>query len=272
MSSFHEYRRRAIVPLILAVLGTYYLLVLMPLGRKADKLEAPLEKAWQKLAVSLEQTNTTSIDFLYITNQLAETRQALALLETARKQAVARLEVAPAVRARMNGPFQLVEYENERGKQMDGFMAAAKAQQITLAPGVISGFPQHTFEVREPSLLWPALAFTESLLDTAIRCKVATIDTLKVPLTFTNPAPASLAGRWAEIPIEIEFTAPAPNAMKVIHSLPLRAEEVKTAGLPEAAPQKTLLLIERLVIKKQNPEKLDEVRVWLRVQGFVRRD
>ena len=97
-------------------------------------MDAPLQKAWQKLSASLEQPNAFAIDFQHITNQLGETRQALAQLESARQKAAARLELGALVRARMNAAFELVEFENERGKQLERLGKLAKEQQVSLEP------------------------------------------------------------------------------------------------------------------------------------------
>ena len=78
---FSEYQRRGMVPLAGLGLAIYYLFVLLPLARQAKNLDEPVRKAWQKLSTSLEQTNVTALDFLYITNQLNETRQAWLILE-----------------------------------------------------------------------------------------------------------------------------------------------------------------------------------------------
>ena len=103
-----EYQRRGIVPLTGLVLAVYYLFVMVPLARKSQSLDEPLQQAWQKLSASLDQTNTAAIDFQHITNQLSETRQALLILENARQQAAARLKLGAAVRARMHAAFALV--------------------------------------------------------------------------------------------------------------------------------------------------------------------
>jgi hypothetical protein len=272
MASFHEYRRRSLLPLAGLVLAAYYLFVFLPLARRADSLEEPLQKAWRRLAVSLDQTNATMIDFLHITNQLNETQQALAIFQNAKEKAAARLELAPALRARLNASFQLVDFENERSKQLDQLDQQAKAQKISVDYAVFAGFPVHTADIQEPALLWAALAFTDDLLDTAVRCKVAAIHSLEVPLALTNSPSFEAGQRWAEIPMQIEFTAAADNAVKLFQSLPLRAEEIRAARLPEAATEKAPLFIDRLIIKKQSPEKLDEVRVWLRVVGYVLRE
>lgn len=267
MSSFNELRRRLLLPLAGIGMGAYYLLALVPLAHRAKSLDEPLQTAWRKL-----ETNTATVDFLNITNQLKETRQELTQLESARKKAAARVELDPALRAVLSAPFQLVDYQNERSKQIDELDKKAHEQKIAVDPAVLAGFPEHTADIREPALLWPALALTDDLLDAAVACRVAALHSLEVPLSLTNSPAAEASGHWAEIPIEFEFTASAENALKLIQSLPLRADELHTAGLPSAPGTKAPLFIERLIMKKQSPDKLDEVRVWLRVVGFVLRE
>src|SRR5258705_105950 len=113
MSSIREYQRRCVVPFACVALAAYYVFVFMPLSRKANNLDGPLEKEWRTLSASLEQTNLVTIDFLHITNQFAETRQALAILENARQKAGSRLDPGPTVRAKMSASFELVDYENQ---------------------------------------------------------------------------------------------------------------------------------------------------------------
>jgi hypothetical protein len=271
---FQEYRRRGIIPFAGLALAAYYLFVFLPLGRRAESLDAPLQKAWEKLSTSLDagQTNATAIDFLRITNQINETRQALTVLENAKKQATARLQMDPALRARMSAPFQLLEYQNERSKQLDELSSLAKTQQVIIEPAVFAGFPEHTADVRQPALLWPALAAIDGLLRTAFQCKVTAIHSLEAPLALTNAPPTNGWERLAEIPLEIEFTASATNATRLLRCLPLRADEMRAAGLPEAPPDKPVLFVDRLVVRKQSPDKPDEVRVSLRAVGFVLRE
>ena len=270
--SFSENQRRGLVPLAGLALAAYYFFVMLPLARRAESLNEPLQKAWQKLSVSLEQTNATAIDFLRITNQLSETRQALLLLENAKQQATARLQLGAAVRAKMQADFQLVDYENERSRQLDELGSLAKQQQAAVAPAVFDGFPEHTAEVKQPALLWAALSLTEGLLRTALQCKVTAIHSLEVPPVLTNAPPTNDTERLAEIPLQIEFTGSAANAARLIQCLPLRADEIRAAGLPEAPADKPALFVDRLVVQKQSPDKPDEVRVWLRVVGFVLRE
>jgi hypothetical protein len=272
MRSFREYRRRCVVPFALLALVAYYIFIFLPLSRKAQKLDTPLEKEWRTLSASLDQTNSLTIDFLHITNQLAETRQALTILENARQKAAPRLDPGPVVRAKMNATFELVDYENERSKEVDDLTRLAKQKEVTVEPAVYFGFPEHTAEIRQPRLLWPALAMADGFLRTAIQCKVAAVHSLAVPLALTNPPTANGTEKLAEIFLQVEFTGPVPSVGKVLQSLPLRGEELRSAGLVEAPPDKPALFIDRLIIKKQTPERPEEVRVWMRLVGFVLRE
>jgi hypothetical protein len=70
----------------------------------------------------------------------------------------------------------------------------------------------------------------------------------------------------------LEFTASADNATRFLQSLPLRSEELRAAGLPVPDGVKTPLFIDRLIVKKQASDKVDEVRLWLQAMGFVFRE
>jgi hypothetical protein len=272
MASFQEYRRRGMIPLAGIMVAAYYLIVLLPLSRRTHSLDAPLQSSWNELSSALEQTNVIAIDFQHITNQLAETKRAIALLDSAKQKAAVRLELSSTVRARMTAAFQLVDYQDERSRQAEEIIRLAKAAQVAIEPTVLDGFPEHTADTKQPAVLWAALSLVESLLNTALQCKVTAIHSLEVPLTLTNEAPANASGQLTEIPLQIELTGSSTSLLKLVQTLPLRAEEMRTAGLTNARPDKAPLFIDRLVLKKQSPEKPDEVRLSLRAVGFVLRE
>jgi hypothetical protein len=269
---FSEYQRRGLVPLAGLALAAYYLFVMLPLARKDESMNEPLQKAWQNLAASLDQTNATGLDFLTITNQLSETRQALLILDNAKQKGTTRLQLDPAVRARMQSDFQLLDYESERSRQTNELSNLAKQQQAAVEPAVFTNFPVHTADVKQPSLLWASLSLTENLVRTALKCKVSAIHSLEVPPVLTNAPPTNEIERLAEIPMRLEFSGSAANVAAFLQCLPLRADEIRAAGLPEAPAGKPPLFVDRLIIQKQSPDKPDEVHVWLGAVGFVLRE
>ena len=272
MASFQHLKRRSIIPLAGLGLLTYYVSVLVPLSRKATGLDAPLQAAWQKLSVSIDQTNVTAIDFLHITNQLAETRQSIALLDRAKQKALQRLDLSAAIKAKLNGPFQNVEYQDYRSQQMVEMEKLAKQHQVTLELPVRAGYPDYSTDIRQPTILWAALSFVDSILATALQCKVSVIHSLDVPLSLTNEPPTNPATSLTEIPLQLEITGSAASVLKLLQNLPLRAEELRKTGLAEARPDKAPLFIDRFIMRKQSPDKPDEVRVSLRALGYVLRD
>jgi hypothetical protein len=273
MASLKEIRRRSLVPLAGLALAAFYLLGFVPLSNRSQSLDAPLQRAWLRLQAALEQTNSTApVDFLRITNQLAETRQAVAAFADARQAALARIEPGAALRARLNAPFQLVDFQNERSKQQDSIAQAAKQVQVTLDTNVFGGFPEHTADVKQPELLWAALAFVDTLLTTAVEARVSAIHALAVPVALTNPLPTNSLPPLVEIPVQVEFTASMPAVARLFQALPMRSEEARAAGLTAAPPDKSVLFLDRFMVKKQTPEKPDEARVWLRVVGFIPRE
>jgi hypothetical protein len=179
------------------------------------------------------------------------------------------------LRAKLNAPFLLVDYENEvsRLNGTNGTLTRlAKQQGVGLETNLFAGFPQQTVDVKEPALLWAELAFLDTLLTTAINAKVTTIHSVAAPLPLTNAPPTNGVRSLAELPVHIELTGSIPIVARFLQTLPLRAGEVKAAGLPEASTNKSVLFIDRLVLRKQAPDKPDEVRASLRVVGFVFRE
>jgi hypothetical protein len=272
MASLQHLKRRSIVPLAALGLLAYYILFLVPLSRRAEGLDAPLQNAWQKLSASLEQTNVVAIDFLHITNQLAETQQSIALLDKAKQKALLRLDLSAAIKAKLSGPFQNVEYQDYRSQQMVEMEKLAKQHQVTLEAGVRAGYPDYSTDIRQPTILWAALSFVDSLLVTALQSNVRVIHSLDVPLTLTNEPSVTTSIAVVEIPLQLEITGSAASVLKLFQNLPLRGDEMRQRGFTDARPDKAPLFVDRFIMRKQAPDKPDELRVSLRVLGYMLRE
>jgi len=264
-----ETRRRLILPLLAGVLGAVYLFGFIPVDRRARSLDAPLEQSWRQLTAALNQTNAVELDFVSLTNQLEETRAALAVFEQARQQARGRVELDEALRAQLAQPFLLVEYQYEAGRKMDALTRLAKKENVVLEPAALAGFPEQSAEMQEPALLWAELAFLDSLMTAAINAKVTTIHLISAKMPLTHALPANIGRSLVELPLQIELTGPVENVSRFLQTLPLRGDEIKAAGLPATPTNKPALFVDRLVLRKQTPAKLDEARLSLRAVGFV---
>jgi hypothetical protein len=267
-----ETRRRLILPLLAGLLFAGYLFAFLPLSRKAASLDAPLDQAWRKLAGAMGQSNALRLDFFSITNQFRETRSALTAFEQARQEARRRAELDDTLRARLAAPFQLVDYDNEAGRLMGALARLARQKNVALEPPAFAGWPVQTADMKEPALLWAELAFIESLFTTALNAQVTTIHSVTAPSPLTNAPPTNGVRSLVELPVQFEFTGTAASVGKFLQTVPLRAAEIAAAGLPESPTNKPALFIDRLVVRKQSPEKPDELRVSLRALGFVFRE
>lgn len=265
-----ETRRRSLLPLLAAALTGLYLFGYLPLGKEADRLNAPLDLAWRKLAIAVGQTNASRLDFVTVTNQASEIRVALAAFDKARKEARARVQVDEELRVRLSEPFQLVDYNFASGRAMDNLTQLARAQKVGLEAPVFAGFPDLRADMEEPALLWAELRFIEGLLTAAVNAKVTTIHSLMAPMPATMTTNG--ARMIAELPVQIELTGPVANVGRFLQTLPLRDTEIRAAGLPEVPTNKPALFIDRILLRKQSPEKPDEVRLALRAVGFVVRE
>jgi len=157
-------------------------------------------------------------------------------------------------------------------KEMDDLKRVAAKQQITIEPQVFAGFPEHTADVKRPELLWAALSSVDGLLRTAVQAKVTAIHALETITLTTNTPVSNNADRLAEIPVQIELTASGETMTKLLAALPLRGDELRASGFPDAPVEKPPLFIDRVIIRKQSPEKTDEIRVFLRLVAFVTRE
>ncbi len=270
--SLHERQRRLLIPAMGVALAAFFLFGFQPLARRANSLDAPLAADWTRLASAVGPSNATTLDFAGIAASVQQTRESLAVLNAARQQAAARVQVGPELRERLNAAFQLVDFQNEVQRQIGDLEGLARQRKVALAPAVAQGFPEHTADVRQPELLWAELAIVNDLLTLAVGSQVSAIQSVSLPAAGTNRFFASPAGRLVEIPVQLELTGRMPAITRFLASLPFRAEEFEGAPLPAAPTNKPALFIDRFLLRKEAPELPDQVRLDLRAVGFIFRD
>ncbi len=251
----------------------YSLLIYRPLSRVVDALDGPLTNAWHSLLTAAQENGVVDPENLpQIAENLRQVERSLALLESTTQKVAGRVELDPPVRAKLKEPFQLIDFQNERQLRIEELVRLAKQQQVVLEPAVLAGFPEHTADRWRPELLWAQLAMVNKLLSAAISCKIGAVKSMTLP--GIEPHQSQNDGRefLDEIPVRIELVGSMEAISRLLLCLPLRAEELKPFGLPESFPTRPALFIDRLMVRKQAPEKADEVGVELRVCGFVYRD
>lgn len=251
-------------------LALYYFLIFRPLLERAETLDKPLDDVWQELVdFSTESSAIRDLDLEQINKTQKTLESSLAATEKIRETISARVELEPEIRAKMNEPFYLIDFQNERQKRIEQLIDLAKARKVTLDPTALAGFPEYKAETRDPSVLWAQLSIVDQVLAVAINSDVGQIRNLSLLPTRPESNVKDAEAYWREIPLRIELIAPMSSAAKFLFAMPLRAEEMKSAGLPESLPGKPALFLERVLLRKQTPEKPDEVNLDVVVSGFI---
>lgn len=268
-------RRRAQRFLVLGGVGLalYFLAVYRPLSRYAARLDEPLLGYWRELsAMTLPTKGFTGQDLPRIEEALQQVQGSLVTLGKAEQSVTTLLQLDPVVWAKLGEPFQLIDFQNERQLQLEELAKLAGQQKVLLGPGVAAGFPEYRADRQQPALLWAQLTLLRHLLVGAVNAKVTAVTEVKLPPIQFHASRTNSNDFLAEIPLQIELSGAAPAVGRFLQSLPLRAEEIKARGLPEALTNKPALFIDQVFIRKEGRDKPEDVRLELTACGFVYRE
>ncbi len=263
-------RVRWVMLAVALVLALYYFLVLRPLSRRVEALDGPLAETSRELVNASLENGLQELELGQIKKMQATLQASLTATERTGQIIAMRMELEPEIRAKLKEPFLLIDFQNERQKQIEQVTALAKAQQVVVDAAALAGFPEYKAEMTEPNLLWAELAIVHHLLAMAINCKVAVVKNITVLPVQSYNANGGPESYLSEIPVRIELVAPMESAANFLLALPLLTEEMKNAGLPDCGPGKPALFLDKLMLRKQTPEKPAEVNLDAVVCGFVR--
>lgn len=248
----------------------YHWLVLSPLARRAESLDAPLSDAWKRL-VAAKVGNGSGIgpNLEKLDQRVHHAQSAIAAVEKAQQTVSASIALDASFQSKMKEPFQLVDFENEEQLRIEQLEQNAHTNQVKIAPIVFNSFPEYSAERKQqPGLLWAQLAFLDHLLELAVNCRVSEITNVELPSITGHALPTGEIFVY-EIPMRVEFEGSAAAISKLLASLPLRQSETKALGLPEVPASKPALFIHRFIVKKNSPENPDQISLSLRACGFV---
>jgi hypothetical protein len=259
--------------LILTGLGLtlIYAFVFLPLSWRGRSLDPLLLDAWRELTGASART-LDGFDALHARESLARIRASLASVQETGNETLARVRLEPEIERRLRENFQLIVFQNERADRIEALREFARKKGVSIADEVWGAFPSFPPDNQPPTLLWPQLAVLDHALYLACNHQIGAIRQVQIlpPQSFRNPD-GQTTGLY-ELPLRIDLMGSMETVAGFLLSLPLRAEEMKAAGLPEGRPDKPALFIDRLLLRKQDPGKRDTVDLQLRIVAFVYRD
>lgn len=251
-------------------LALYYVLIFRPLSQRAAALDKPVEHAWQELVdFSKESSSIRDLDLGGIRRTQEMLRASLAATEKVRNTIFNRVQLEPETRAKMAEPFSLIDFQNERQERIEQLNALARNQKVVLNAAALQGFPEYNAETKDPGLLWAQLSVASHILAVAINSKVQEVKNVTVLPTQAEKVPNSGEVSWQMISLRVELVSAMPAAENFLAAMPLRSEELKAAGLPESLPGKPALFLDRVLLRKQTPEKPDDLSLDVVISGFV---
>jgi len=255
--------------LISVVLAFYTFAVFIPLYKWVDSFNQPIEKNWKELLKKFPLTaQNGKIDLVPFIESMKRLEHVNNSLEYLQKVAITRTACSQDTLEKMNKPFQLVDFQNERQLRQEELQAAASTNGVAIYPGVLSSYPEYSSDLTAPELLWAHLSFVHEALMTAIDCHVTSINSL----TPLKPAKISPGNAKTNIyPVELSFrmavSGNSYSVMKFISLLPVKSSpEIKDIYIRPAKPE---LYIDKIMIKKDGIEDVDLVLAELKISGFV---
>jgi hypothetical protein len=244
--------RRFQLGLLLAAgaLFAFYWVVYRSLGTKAGELDQPVVTAWKRL-VQLAQTNANvrSLEQGQLKNAVQQMQQAAVILQASGQAAKARVELDAETRTRLVEEFQLLEFDRSRFQTSTALRRAAEAKKVQMAEAVLKGLPEFDPQLTPPALHWAQLAFARQMLAAAVAATPRAISNLTLlPVRMHMNREGTEAG-LIEFPMRLELAGSAVSLMTFLSSLPLRTNELATAGLAEISDKTQPLFIDRLILR-----------------------
>lgn len=246
-----------------------YALAYRPLSREAAALDKPLTNAWkQVLEGTRGNTALRGLDDLDIQASRSEVERQLAVLQQAAKQAHARIELEPDLRARLKEPFQLVDFDQAKLQTILDLRRLADAKLVVLTEATLRGFPDFTSDLAKPALLWVQLALVKQLLTLAVEQQPAVIRSLTLLPPRAHRGADGRETFLEELPLRVELHGPVEAVVGLLRSLPLRSSELKEHGLREVAGKTQPFFIDHFILKNST-NALNDASLDLLVSGFI---
>ena len=272
-----------LVILAVVALAATYLGVLRPLEQRVRDEDAPLKDLQEQLArASLDAGLPRGTDFQTLGDRLLAVRSASATFSAAEREARPRLQHPPEIRARLEEPFQYVEFLNDSQRRLEDLAALAQKNRTTLTHGLARGFPRFQPELERPELLWVQLAMVNRTVRTAILAGVREISEVSVePLPLYEPpdpnqpplfgpAPAPPAtNAWSTLRLHVTAVGNVDALSKVMLALALTPDELKRTGLPEELAGQPALFLEKVLLRRHQLEAAEQAQLDLVVSTVV---
>lgn len=251
-------------------LGLCYWLGNKTLHRQSAALDKPLANAAQQLDdvadrdPLLQQLATVARE-----EGIESIETAANNLNAAARLARQRTDLDPALRARLQEPFQLIDFENSRAEMIVNLRRLAATRKVSVSPAALAGYPEYVGGLPKPSLLWAQLSIVNQVLVTAVSQQPRLITTAEsLPPRPHSPDPTQPA-TLDELSVRLELFGSMDAAQRFLQSLPLRSSELAGFDCTDLPIPKQALFIDRFLLRNAT-NRPGEIQLEVVVSGFVR--
>jgi hypothetical protein len=241
----------------------YYLLMVQPL----DRQERRLDDRGRALSAQLGAAGHG--------RTLEEVRQSIRTVESdlaafaeIGRDRTQTIQFAPEVTERINRPFQLIDFEEQRFQTIAQVRALAAEHKVELFEGWEQRLPGFETGMDRPFLLWVRLGVIEQLLRAAIAVGVDRIDGFDLDVAATSETVAGEAGPH-EVPVRMQITGKMQPVHNIMMALPLRGDEMSRLDLQWGEGPKSIFFLSRFILKKSSRENADEVSLDFVASGYI---
>ncbi len=178
-----------------------------------------------------------------------------------------RIQFGPQVKARLNEPFQLIDFEISRHYQIEELIDHAKKNKTSIKPNLLLHFPDYEVRIDPPSLLWVHLEAARQIVATASSAGVSSIESLdSLP---AEPFSEDGGRRLVRFPIRIIIKGAMTDVREFLSAIPLRSNEFKSIGLIPLTEDKPSLFVREFDLIKSSPIAPSEVQLTATIDAFA---
>lgn len=238
----------------------YYAVVYRGFARSAAELDSDLDAIWVELS-------RDSLDADTRLNEALSTRDALTEMEA---DVLGRTRLNPVFQSGLEESFQLARFEIERDRLNDELVFIAESHELEIPAVPFRQLPEYTEEMEDPRRLWGMLGLAYHAISSAMDAGVASIKSLD-DFEARKMGVGEEGGELDEIVFEMTLTGAMSKMAIFLKTLPMDGSEMKRHGRESSEAAKPAMFIDGLMLRKRPGANPDDVRLDVRLGGYIRR-
>lgn len=246
------------------VLLAYFFAVYRPLSRHAQQLDQPLDDLSQRYGLlELVEGPGRGMSLEDIHQNLTRIQQDEMDARVYRDRLLEQVTLPDLTMAQSRVPFQLIEFQNHRQLSIEKLQGLAKQSKVKVTPETYQNLPDFELDEDRPGFLWVRLTLAVQVLERVMEAGVQEIHQLQVLPEEVRANPFAEGISLDEVPIQVECSGDMQTISAWLAALPVSREGTETAE------RRPALFLDRIMLIKENPKALAQVRARVTLKALV---